>query len=42
MALRLRTKGLEFKEIGEQVDVSKSSAHNAVIGLRVSSDLVAE
>jgi hypothetical protein len=33
MALRLRAKGFEFKEIGEQIDVSKSSAHNAVIGL---------
>ena len=35
MALRLRAKGFEFKEIGEQIDVSKSSAHNAVIGLTI-------
>src|SRR5271154_2352091 len=35
MALRLRAKGFEFKEIAEQVDVSKSSAHNAVIGLTI-------
>jgi transposase, IS30 family len=35
MALRLRAKGFEFKEIGEQIDVSKSSAHDAVIGLTI-------
>ena len=35
MALRLRAKGFEFKEIAEQIDVSKSSAHNAVIGLTI-------
>ncbi len=35
MALRLRTKGFKYKKIGEQIDVSKSSAHNAVIGLTI-------
>jgi hypothetical protein len=35
MTLRLRAKGFEFKEIGEQIDVSKISAHNAVIGLTI-------
>ena len=35
MALRLRTKGFTFKEIGEQIDVSKSSAQNAVTGLTI-------
>ena len=35
MALRLRAKGFEFKEIAEQIDVSKSAAHNAVTGLTI-------
>src|SRR5271155_6119866 len=34
MALRLRARGFKLKEIGEQIDVSKSSALNAVTGLR--------
>ena len=35
MALRLRAKGFKFKEIGEQIDVSKNGAHNAVTGLTI-------
>jgi hypothetical protein len=33
MALRLRSKGFKFKEIGEQIGASKNGAHNAVTGL---------
>jgi len=35
MALRLRARGFEYKEIVEQIDVPKSSAHNAAIGLTI-------
>src|SRR6202161_2271256 len=35
MALRLRARGFKLKEIGEQIDVSMSSALNAVSGLTI-------